>query len=290
MLPVLLDLKFIKIYTMGVFLVLAFFWGSFVLWRLIRLSSYKEEDIFDSLFNALWGGLLMGRVVYVALNFREFGFDLFKFLLINGYPGISLYGALFGFFLVLHLQCMLKKIRTDAMADYFIPSLFLAEGIGKLGSFFSGSEAGVRTAFILSVKYANMDGLRHLSPFYESIAFFILAYLAHKVLFEIRKDHLQTGFNASFFFWGHAFVYFLFDNMKQYRLYFLGYSFNGAVSAILLLTFSFYFVYYFRSPIKDKTVHIKNLILRHVKKSFKNIFRKAKKEDRRRTKKNPPSG
>ena len=31
MLPVLLDLKFVKIYTFGVFLVLAFFWGAFFL-------------------------------------------------------------------------------------------------------------------------------------------------------------------------------------------------------------------------------------------------------------------
>ena len=285
MLPVLLDLKFIKIYTMGMFLVLAFFWGSFVLWRLIRLSSYKEEDTFDALFNGLWGGLFIGRLIYVILNFKEFGFDIFKFILINGYPGLSLYGAIFGFFLVLYLWCLLKKIKMGGIADYFIPSIFLAEGIGKLGSFFSGSEVGVKTTSLLSVKYANMDGLRHLTSFYESILFFILAYITHKILFEIRKDRLQSGFNLSFFFWGQALVYFLFDNMKQYQLYFLGYSFNKVLSSILLLTFSFYFVYYFRSLIKEGTVKIKNLIAHYVKRTFKNIFRKAKKEDHRRTKK-----
>lgn len=270
---------------MGVFLVLAFFWGSFVLWRLIRLSSYKEEDTFDALFNGLWGGLFMGRLVYVVLNFKEFGFDILRFLLINGYPGLSLYGCIFGFFLVLYLWCLIKKIKIGAMADYFVPSLFLAEGIGKLGSFFSGSEVGIKTTFLLSVKYANMDGLRHLTPFYESILFFLLAYITHKILFEIRKDRLQSGFNLSFFFWGQALVYFLFDNLKQYQLYFLGYSFNRVVSTILLLTFSFYFVYYFRSLIKEKTIAIINLIKHYVKRSFKNIFRKAKKENHRGTKK-----
>src|SRR3990172_4726798 len=103
MLPVLLDLKYIKIYTFGVFLVLAFFWGSFVLWKNVRLTSQKEDGIFDALFLSVAGGLLFSRVVYVALNFEKFGFDILKFILINGYPGLSIYGALAGAFLTLYL-------------------------------------------------------------------------------------------------------------------------------------------------------------------------------------------
>ena len=96
MLPVLLDLKFIKIYTFGVFLVLAFFWGSFVLWKNIRLTAQKEDEIFDGLFISFAGGLFMSRLVYVILNFDKFGSSILKFILINGYPGLSLYGALIG--------------------------------------------------------------------------------------------------------------------------------------------------------------------------------------------------
>jgi len=65
MLPVLLDLPFIKIYTFGVFLVLAFFWSAFLLWKNFLLTSYKEEEIFDQLFLGLVGGLLVSRIVYV---------------------------------------------------------------------------------------------------------------------------------------------------------------------------------------------------------------------------------
>ena len=90
MLPVLLDLKFIKIYVFGVFLVLAFFWGSFILWKNIRLTSQKEDEIFDALFFSLSGGLFFSRLFYVILNFDKFGFDFLKFILINGYPGLSL--------------------------------------------------------------------------------------------------------------------------------------------------------------------------------------------------------
>src|SRR3989344_1827087 len=110
MLPVLLDLKFIKIYTFGVFLVLAFFWSSFLMWRNIRLSSHKEEEIFDGIFIAIGGAVFFGRLLYVILHFDKFGFNLARFILINGYPGASLYGAVIGGIIVFYLYCVMHKI------------------------------------------------------------------------------------------------------------------------------------------------------------------------------------
>ena len=249
MLPVLLDLKFVKIYTFGVFLVLAFFWASFVLWRNIRLTSQKEEEIFDGLFLALAAGLFFSRLVYVLLNFSKFGFSFLKVILINGFPGLSLYGALFGCFLMLYLYFLLKKIKLNDLIDYFIPSAFIALAFGKLGSFFSGSEVGSQTKFFLAIKYFGYDGLRHLTPFYESIFFCLGALISYKLLFEIRKERFKRGFVFYFFCWYFALIYFLFDKMKINHLYFLGYNFNKIVSTVLVLTISVYFIYYFKNSI-----------------------------------------
>jgi len=287
MLPVLLDFKFIKIYTLGLFLVLAFFWGSFLLWKVIRLTSYKEEDIFDGLFYSIFGGLFIGRLVYIILNFKDFGFNFLKFILINGYPGISIFGMLVGGLLFLYLWSYIAKIKFIEVIDYFIPSLALAIAIGKLGTFLSGSEAGTKTKFILGVKYANMEGLRHLTPFYESILFLAVFFLTYRILFEIRKDRFSKGFNFAFLVWSSSLIYFVFDNLKQYHLYFFGQSFNKSVSGILLLTFSFYFVYYFRSLIRAKILLFKNFLIHYVKSSIKKFSRRTEKEDRRGTGKNP---
>ncbi len=249
MLPLLLDLKFVKIYTFGVFLVLAFFWGSYLLWRLIRLTSYKEENVFDGLFLSLAGGLFFGRLVYVILNFKKFGFNILKFVLINGYPGFSLYGVLFGGFFVLYLFLLLQKTRFKEIIDYFVPPLFLALAFGKLGSFFGGVEVGTPTKLFLSAKYSGMVGGRQLTAFYESLFFFLASYLSYKIMFEIRKEKYFKGFNFYFFIWFFSATYFIFDKIKNDHLYFLNHSFNKGVSLILLLTFSFYFLYYFRSKI-----------------------------------------
>lgn len=279
MLPILIDLKVFHVYTMGVFLVLAFFWSTFMLWRLVRLSSFKEDDMFDALFNSLLVGLLFGRLVYVILHFGEFGFDLLKFILVNGYPGFSLYGMLLGIFLMLYLWATSRKVKFSEMVDYFIPSIMLAIAIGKLGSFFSGAEAGTKTHLFLAVKYTALSGMRHLTPLYESFFYFAAAYLAYRLLFETRKEHLKEGFVFKFFLFAQGAVYFLFDNLKEYRLYFMRYSFNKFVSIVLVLTFGIYFLYYFRSLIGKQIIRFKNFVVHYVKKSAKSIRHRPKTAD-----------
>ena len=271
MLPVLLNVGFIKIYTFGVFLVLGFFWSTFLLWKNIRLTSLKEEDVFDGLFVSLLGALFFGRLVYVFLNFKDFGFNFLKFILINGYPGISLYGLIFGGFLVLFLYTNTKKINFNELIDYLVTPLFISLIFGKFGAFFSGVEIGTKTNFFLKVKYIGFDGFRHLVGMYEGLILIIGALIAYKTLFEIRKGKYYKGFLLKFFTWFLALVFFLFDKMKDNRLYFVGLSLDFLVSLIILLTTSFHFVYYFRS-------NIFGFIKKYGQKIFKTFRSRTKKK------------
>lgn len=286
MLPVLFNFGGLKIYTFGVFLALAFFWGLYLLWKLIRLTSFKEEEIFDGVFISLFGALFIGRVVYVAANFNKFGFSLAKFILINGYPGMSLYGCLVGSLFFLYLYIRSKKLVFEELIDYFIPPFFLAIAFGKLGSFFSGVEAGTRTNIFLAVKYIGYFGGRHLTPIYEALLFFLAVYLSYRFLFEIRREKYPKGFNLYFFSWYFALVYFAFDKIKETHLYFSGYSLNQWLSAILVLTFSFYFLYYFRSLIITRFLIVIKNISNYGQKTYKKIsgqvrgkFKKGQRKD-----------
>lgn len=279
MLPVLLDLKFVKIYTFGIFLVLAFFWGAFLLWRILRLSSYREEDAFDGLFLSLAGGLFVSRLVYVMLNFQKFGFNILKFILINGYPGLSLLGFLLGSFLTLYIYANSKKIKFHDLANYFISPIFLALGLGKLGSFFAGLEIGSKTRFPIAIKYFGAEGFRHLTPLYESILFLIGAYISYRLLFETRKQKYELNFNFVFFCWYFSLIYFLSDFLKDKKALLLGLSFNGVVSGLLLLTFSFYLMYYFRSQIfSGFSTKVKNLNFTYGSKTTKKQNRSSSKK------------
>lgn len=273
MLPVLLDLKVFKIYTFGVFLVLAFFWGAFLLWKNFLLTSYKEEDIFDGLFISLAGGLFIARLVYVILHFDSFGFNVIKFLLINGYPGLSLYGFVFGGFSSFFIYSLVKKVKFLEAVDYVIPASFIALGFGKLGAFLSGAEVGAKTRFLLSLKYVGVDGSRHLTSLYESILFFFATYFSYKFMLSIRRDKYPKGFNLSFFAAYFALLYFLFDPLKVEQVRLAGFSFYMIISASLLLTFAIYFLYYFRSSLFGLFTKIS--FTKHGKKTGKVIHQKT---------------
>lgn len=249
MLPVLLNVGFIKIYTFGVFLVLGFFWAIFLLWKNIRLTSFKEEDVFDGLFLSMFGALFFGRLIFVFLNFKDFGFNLLKYILINGYPGISLYGSIFGGFLVLYLFANSRKLNFNELVDYLITPILVVMVFGKIGGFFSGTEVGIKTNFLFKIKYVGFDGARHLVGLYEGLILIIGLLIAYKILFEIRKERYYKGFLLKFFLWFLALTIFLFDKIKENHLYFLGQSLDFLISLIILLTISFHFVYYFRNGI-----------------------------------------
>lgn len=287
MLPIFLNLGFVRIYSFGVFLVLAFFWGSYLLWKNIRLTAYKEEDIFDGLFISVFTGLFIGRLVHVILNFSSFGFSILKFILINGYPGFSLYGVLLGSFTAFLIFCSVKKIQFMDLIDYCIAPLFLALGIGKLGSFLAGSEPGTRTQFILSVRYVGLEGQRHITNLYEGVLFFIGACIAYKLMFEIRKSIYSKGFSFLFFIWFIGLIGFVFDKLKVYHIYFLGFSVDRGVSFLLLLTLSFYFVYYFRSLLKKQISSISNSFFHYGNKTVKNLYHSTKRTAGKGKDKNP---
>lgn len=271
MLPILFSIGSLKIYTFGVFLVLSFFWAIFLLWKLIRLTSCKEEDVFDGLFISLIAGLITGRLVYVFINFKDFGFDIIKILLINGFPGISLYGIMFGAFLTLLVIIHIKKLKFDELVDYFITPLFVAVAIGKIGAFFSGVEVGVITKVPLAVKYVGYQGWRHLTPLYEGILLFVAAFLSYKLLFEIRREKYQHGFLLPFFGLIYSLINLLFDPIRIRKNYLFGQSINTILSAIILLTTALYFLYYFRSLIIERIQSIINFIKHHGQKTIKSI-------------------
>lgn len=278
MLPILLNFKFIKIPTFGVFLVLAFFWGMFFLWKNIKLTSQKEEEIFDGLFIALGGALFFSRLFFVLLNFSDFGFNLLKFILINGYPGLSLMGGLFGGFFTFWLFCLVKKINWLELIDYFSPPLFLALFFGKIGSFFAGIEVGTKTNFFLSTSYLGFSGNRHLTAFYEALLFGLGSYLSYKILMALRREVFPSGFGFYFFIFYFSVVSLLLDKLKENHLYFAGRSFNFLISLILSFVFGVYFIYYFlnkKSFQKQIKIVFYNLLISFItygKKAYQKII------------------
>src|SRR3989344_3341713 len=252
MLPVLLNLGFFKIYTFGVFAAIALVWGLFVLWKHIKLTSYKEEDIFDCAFISIAIGLIVSRLVFVALSFNTFGFNVLKIILVNGYPGMSLLGFLIGLFVSLYFCFRKLGIETKQAIDYIVTPLLIALSFGKLGSFLSGADVGTKTTFPLSVHFVGYGSIRHVVSFYEAVLFLIGAVIARRVLFAIRQGRLPNSANFFWFLFVFGGVSDLLDKIKQNRLYLGSFSLNLVVGMIFCIVGVAYFIIINRQQIINK--------------------------------------
>lgn len=273
MLPILLDLKIIKIYTFGVFAVLAFFWGLYFFWKHLKLTSYKEEEMFDSVFVGLLWSLFFGRLFYVIGNFDDFGFNILKFILINGYPGLSAWGMVCGATIGLYIFLKQRKIDVGKAIDYYVTPALVAMAVLKVGSFFAGADVGTKTKFFLSVTYAGHEGSRHITALYEALMFAIFAYVTKMLLLAIRREKVPHGFAYLLFLNVFSFTYLALDTLKENHLYFAGINVNVVVSLVVFFVTTTFFIYHFR---KEIVTNIKMALLSTYTYVAKNISKFTK--------------
>ncbi len=266
MFPILFQIGTFHIYTYGVFLVLAFFWSCFLIWKNIRISKFDEETAFDIVFAAFGGAFLIGRLVYVIFHFNQFGLDLLKFILINGYPGISAIGLIIGAIGTIYLMCERKKIDFFEFSDYVVPSLFLFVAISRLGSFFDGTFPGIKTG-----------GFRHPVALYSALLFFVGSFLANRILYAIRKESFSKEFPLIFFVWGYSLVVITMHFLTDPLVLLTEIKAEYWAFLILLLTSCFYFVYYFRVLIGLKIKSFINWNSQYVQTVIKVVPHKSEK-------------
>ena len=147
-----------------------------------------EEDVLDTCIWMLPIGVIGARVYYVLFNL-----DYYKTLrsaLDIRAGGLAIHGGLiFGIATVI-IICRKKKIDPLNMLDLFMPSVALAQAIGRWGNFFNGEAHGGPTDLPWGIL---VDGVKvHPTFLYESIwcllLFFALSYFDK----NMRTAHGQT--------------------------------------------------------------------------------------------------
>jgi len=266
MFPILLQIGTFRIYSFGVFLMLAFFWSCFLIWKNIRISKFNEETTFDLVLISCMGAFMLGRFVYIFFHFSDFGFDIMKYILINGYPGMSILGMLVGGVGTMAILCKREKISFFELSDYIVPSLFLFIAISKLGSFFAGSEMGKK-----------IGAFRHPVALYGAALFFLGSFAAQRVLYAIRKESFSKEFPLVFYTWGYSLAVVSLRVLKDPLALSSEVMAEYWIILTLLLTSSFYFVYYFRVLIGSRFKSFINWNSHYAKTVVKVVPRKSEK-------------
>ncbi len=188
--------------SLGLFLALAFFFGSFSIWQRAKEEHYEDNDIFDTIFLAFFGGIIGARLAYILLNFNDFGFDFGKWINLSYSNHLSWFGFLIGLMYLLRLVAKQKKWEFFHFADGAVFGVIVAQILLRVGQFLDGSYVGAMTSLPWGLVFPGIEGARHPLPLYEIMVmigtYFLLRWFdKHYRLFSWYQDNrgeAQPGF------------------------------------------------------------------------------------------------
>lgn len=165
-----------------------------------RKFDLPKDFIFDLGFWVVIFGIIGARLYYVIFNFSFYEknlIDIFKVW--NG--GLAIHGGIIAGFITLVIYCKMKRVNPFRMTDIVVPSLIIAQAIGRWGNFFNSEAHGPVTTLAnlqrLHIPKFIIDGMNingvyyHPTFLYESL-WCLLGFI---VLLLVRKfyKNLKTG-------------------------------------------------------------------------------------------------
>lgn len=188
MLPILLSVGSIHLYSMSLFLILAWSVWSLVFWKALRQHGADEEHVFDLMFWATLISLIAARVGFVFLHQELFTGSPLKVVALWVQPGLAVYPGLTGGILTLLFFAKRHGMRLAHVVDALAFSLPGTFAIGSVGAALAGSIVGLPTRLPWAMRVVGYEELRHPVALYFAIA--SLGILGIIVLLEIRaKKH-----------------------------------------------------------------------------------------------------
>ena len=146
MLPILLKLGPITIYSYGVFLVLGLFAGLYWFWKMGRDEHWEETWIFDTYFVSTFLYLIIGRVGYVLFNPELYSIS--RALSLLAHPGISAVSGIIATLLVVLFLSRRASIEPWKVMDAWAVVLSIAMMIVSVGAILNGSMPGIQSSML----------------------------------------------------------------------------------------------------------------------------------------------
>lgn len=138
----------------------------------------QQEDVLDLVIITLPVGIIGARIYYVLFSWNSlYRYQPLEAFNIRG-GGLAIHGGLIFGILTAYLVCRHKKIAFLNMADLILPTVALAQGIGRWGNFFNNEAYGRATDLPWGIL---VNGQKvHPTFLYESIwCVFIFLLLIH---------------------------------------------------------------------------------------------------------------
>ncbi len=235
--PVLFTIGGIEFYSYGLMVGIGYVLGVTVASNMARKKGVDPDSLFELFIMLLLAGVAGGRLLYVALNTRDYHTWQSVFDVRDG--GFSIHGVLISGMIALGSYCRFKKLRFGLLFDIMAPGVALGQSIGRIGCLLSGCCYGILTNGQWGVLTRFAPGLRHPYPIYESIANFILFAILLKLFDSIAFE----GGLFLIYISGYAVIRFFLEFFRESGAFMFGLSQAQWVSIALLGTSLVIYVY-----------------------------------------------
>lgn len=167
-----------------------------------RYRKFKADEIINFAPFAIIAGVIGARLLHVAVNWSYYSKNLSSIFAFRQ-GGLAIQGVIIGGFIALVIFAKIRKIDLWELADCIVPSLALAQAIGRWGNFFNQEAYGRPTDARIGIFISPENRLRGYESFdyfhptflYESIAnllLFIILMVLH-VVFKKKENKVPNG-------------------------------------------------------------------------------------------------
>ena len=180
--PIAFKILGLEIYWYAIIIVVGMLVAILLCKKKDMLYGIKYQDILDLSIFLIPISIISARLYYILFNlsfYIENVGDIFKIR--NG--GLAIYGGIIGGLITIAYFTKIKKIYFLDLLDYIVPSLSLAQSIGRWGNFVNMEAYGIETKLPWKMGIIEQGIYKEVHPtfLYESICTFLIFLLLTKL-------------------------------------------------------------------------------------------------------------
>ena len=197
--PVLINIFGLEIKWYSFLILIGIIIGFLLVIKEAKRFKILKDTIFDMAFYAIIFGIIGARLYYVLFNISYYRYNLIEILEIwNG--GLAIHGGLIAGALTIYLYAKKHKLNFLKLLDITVPSVILAQAIGRWGNFFNSEAHGFATTlselkrlhipkFIINGMH--IGGVYYLPTFYFEFLWCLLGFII--IIIVRRLKYVKIG-------------------------------------------------------------------------------------------------
>lgn len=239
--PVMFKIGSFEIRWYSVLILIGAILGYLIAKREAKKFNINEDFVFNMFFWTLIFGIIGARIYYVVFNWNLYAADpLSAFKFWEG--GLAIHGGIIAGLMTMAIYCKRYNANLIKMTDIVVPSLFLAQAIGRWGNFFNSEAHGAATTllnlqskfipkFVIDGMY--IGGLYYEPTFYYESLWCLLGFIICLVI--RRKKYLKIGNLTAFYLMWYGIGRFFIEGMRTDSLMLGGFKAAQIVSVIMFI-------------------------------------------------------